>query len=101
MPASKPGATPAVAAEHGTGNKGALVQLAALTSEPAARAEWERLAKRWPELFGGHQPAFSKVEHGGQVFWRLRVGGFQGVAQATMFCERLRAKGGGCSVADF
>jgi hypothetical protein len=59
------------------------------------------MVKRWPELFGGHQPAFSKIEHGGQVFWRVRTGGFDGAAQATMFCERLRAKGGGCSVADF
>ena len=77
------------------------MQVAALGSEQAARAEWERMARRWPDLFGGHHPAFSKIEHGGQVFWRVRTGGFDGVAQATMFCERLRAKGGGCSVADF
>jgi hypothetical protein len=98
---AKPIETPAAAAEHGAGGKRALVQLAAVPTEQAARAEWERLAKRWPELFGGHQPAFSKVEHGGQVFWRVRTGGFEGVTQATTFCERLRAKGGGCSVADF
>lgn len=98
-PAEKP--IMAVAAEHSAGTKVASVQLAALTSEPAARAEWERLVKRWPDLFGGHQPAFSKVEHNSQVFWRLRTGGFAGVAQATGFCEQLRAKGGGCSVADF
>ncbi len=89
------------AAEHGAGRKPALVQLAALSSEQAARAEWDKMAKRWPDLFGGHQPAFSKVEHGSQVFWRVRTGGFDGVAQASTFCERLRAKGGGCSVADF
>jgi SPOR domain len=98
-PAEKSATT--TAAEHGTGGKGALVQIAALSSEQAARAEWERLVKRWPELFGGHQPAFSRIEHGGQVLWRVRTGGFDGVTQATMFCERLRAKGGGCSVADF
>jgi hypothetical protein len=99
-PAEKPAST-TVADEHGVGGKRASVQLAALTSEEAARAEWDRMVKRWPELFGGHQPAFSKVEHGGQVFWRLRTGGFEGVGQATTFCEHLRAKGGGCSVADF
>lgn len=86
------------AAEHG---KGAQVQLAALSSEQAARAEWERMVRRWPALLGGHQPAISKIERGGQVFWRVRTGGFEGVSQATVFCERLRAKGGGCSVADF
>lgn len=93
--------TQVAATEHGGASKGAVVQLAALTSEQAARAEWERLTKRWPDLFGGHQPAFSKIEHGGQVFWRVRMGGFDGVSQATVFCQRLRAKGGGCSVADF
>jgi hypothetical protein len=98
-PAEKPAAT--AAEEHGAAGKRASVQLAALSSEPAARAEWERLVKRWPKLFGGHQPAFSKVEHGGQTLWRVRTGGFDGAAQASVFCEQLRASGGGCSVADF
>jgi hypothetical protein len=100
-PAVRSAVAPAAAAEHGAGSKRALVQLAALTSEPAAKAEWDRLVKHWPDLFGGHQPSFSKTEHSGQVFWRVRTGGFDSVAQATAFCERLRAKGGGCSVADF
>jgi hypothetical protein len=97
-PPAKPAATPA---EHGAVGKRPSVQVAALSSEQAARAEWEHMVKRWPDLFGGRQPAFSKIEHGGQVFWRVRTGGFDGVNQATVFCERLRAKGGGCSVADF
>ena len=42
--------------------KGALVQLAAVTSEEAARGEWQRLEKRMPDLFGHRQPAFSKIE---------------------------------------
>jgi len=100
-PTARAAEAPVAAVERGAASKGAVVQLAALTSEPAAKAEWERLAKRWPDLFGGHQPAFSKIEHGGQVFWRVRTGGFDGVGQATVFCQRLRAKGGGCSVADF
>lgn len=95
---ARPAATPA---EHAAVGKGPSVQLAALSSEQAARAEWDRMVKRWPDLFGGRQPAFSKIEHGGQVFWRVRTSGFDGVTQATVFCERLRAKGGGCSVADF
>jgi SPOR domain len=102
--AAQPARTPetrAAGADHGVAGKRAVVQLAALTSEQAARAEWEHLAKRWPELFGGHQPAFSKIDHGGQVLWRVRTGGFEGVGQATAFCERLRATGGACSVADF
>jgi hypothetical protein len=80
---------------------GALVQLAALASEQAARDEWGLLAKRMPQLLAGKQPSVSKVEHDGRTYWRLRTGGFADTAQATMFCLRMRAKGASCSVADF
>jgi hypothetical protein len=80
---------------------GASVQLAALTSEQAARAEWDLLARRMPDVLAGRQPAISKIEHDGHTWWRLRTGGFSDTAQATLFCMRLRAKGAACSVADF
>jgi cell division septation protein DedD len=89
-------AAPAVPAARTT-----LVQLAAVTSEEAARSEWQRLEKRMPDLFVRRQPAFSKTERGGHTLWRVRTGGFSDVAQAAAFCERVRAKGTSCSIADF
>jgi len=80
--------------------KSTLVQLAAVHSEEAAKSEWQRLTKRLPDL-ARHQPAFSKTDHDGHVLWRVRAGGFADTAQATSFCEKARAKGLGCSVADF
>jgi cell division septation protein DedD len=86
---------------HPMSGKGTLVQLAALSSEDAAKMEWGRLEKRMPDLFGKRQPAVSKIEHDGKTFWRLRTGGFSDIAQATAFCEQVRAKGNGCSIAAF
>jgi hypothetical protein len=78
-----------------------MVQLAALSSEEAARNEWRELSKRMPGLLSGKQPVFSHTEHDGHTFWRLRTAGFADIAQARTFCDQVRQKGGGCSVADF
>lgn len=86
---------------HPAAAKGTLVQLAALGSEESARAEWANLAKRYPDLFGGRQPSFSKTEREGKVYWRVRTGGFADMAQAVSFCERARTKGASCSIASF
>jgi SPOR domain len=81
--------------------KATLVQLAAVSSEEAAKTEWQRLEKRMPELLGHRQPAISRIARDGQALWRVRTGGFGDLAEATVFCERVRAKRAGCSVADF
>jgi hypothetical protein len=95
LPAPKVAAAPPAA----TGKT--QVQIAALASEESARTEWQRLSKSMPDLFGNRQPAVSKTEHDGHVLWRLRTGGFADIAQATAFCERVRAKRTGCSIASF
>jgi hypothetical protein len=81
--------------------KGTLVQLAAVSSEEAAKTEWQRLEKRFPDLLGQRKPAISRIDHDGKALWRVRTGGFDDLTEATVFCERIRAKGTGCSVAAF
>jgi hypothetical protein len=100
-PAKPAAAKPAIAPDKHPAANGALVQLAAAHSEDAAKSEWQRLSKRMPDLFGQRRPAFSKTEHDGQTLWRVRTGGFADTAEATTFCEKLHAKGVGCSVATF
>jgi hypothetical protein len=78
----------------------ATVQLAALASEDAAHGEWQALSKRLPDLLGGRQPSYSRTEHDGHTFWRLRTSGFSDAAQARGFCDKVRAKGVGCSVTE-
>lgn len=99
MPAAHAVAAPVAKAP--TSGKTASVQLAALSSEDAAKTEWQHLEHRMPDVLGGKAPTYSKVELGGRTYWRLRLPGFSDVAQAKAFCDRVRAKNASCSVADF
>lgn len=75
------------------------VQLGALTSEEAARGEWDRLARRHADLLGAFRPQVVRFEREGQApLFRLRTGGFADVAAASGFCEQARARSMPCTV---
>ena len=94
----KPSAqAPAVAPPH---PKTVTVQLSEAKSEAQAQILWEKLAKKQPELFGQHRALFQKVNDRGTAPWRLRTGGFTDSTQAKAFCDKVKAKGGQCTVVD-
>lgn len=73
------------------------VQLSAAATEEAARAEWERLRRRAPEL-AGMTPRITKLDREGrEPLWRLRVSGLADPAAARALCEQLRARGAACN----
>ena len=76
-----------------------MVQIAAVDTEASATAEWQRLARKAPELLADRKPTVVRLDRDGKTFWRLRTGGFIDIASATEFCRKIRAKGLGCSIA--
>jgi hypothetical protein len=99
--AQAPAQAPARAQAASTQTGRTQVQLAAVSSERAALNEWNRLERRMPDILGGRRPAVIRFERDGKTIWRLRTGGFADTSQARGFCEKVRAKGGNCTVAAF
>jgi hypothetical protein len=93
-PPAKP--EPAIVSEAGP-----RVQLAAFTDEAAARAGWDALLKKAPDLLGGRAPEITHIQVAGRTMWRLRTAGFGTVAEATSFCTKMRAHGADCAIAAF
>ncbi len=73
-----------------------LVQLGAFDSPETARAEWDRTAERFGTLMEGKERVIQEAESGGHTFYRLRVAGFEDVADARNFCVALLAEGANC-----
>ena len=68
------------------------VQFGALNSEEAARAEWDRLVRRAPEL-AAFQPRIMRLDREGQpTLWRLRATGLADAAAAKTLCDAVRAR---------
>lgn len=100
-PVAAPAPTPAperAAAPATTGR--VMVQVAATRSEEGARAEWDRLVRRAPEL-QGRSAVILRVDSGtGQPpIFRVRTGGFPDASAARSFCESLRVRNIACNVA--
>jgi cell division septation protein DedD len=91
-PAAEPASTPARAASGRV-----QVQLGALASEEAARAEWARLNRLAPELLDGRTPQIVRFEREGRTpLYRLRTGGLADEDSAAEFCEQIKARRGAC-----
>lgn len=75
------------------------VQLGALASEEAARAEWARLQRRVPAL-AGRQPQVIRLDRGAEQapLWRLRTSGLPDAPAAQALCDAVRGVGGACAV---
>ena len=87
-----PSAPPA--ASSGGGNF--RLQIASVKSEDAARAEFQRLQKRYPEALGGLGVAYVRVDLGDKgIYYRVQAGPVD-EARATSICSSLKSQSVGC-----
>ncbi len=86
-----------VDADPGTIATGArLVQLGAFPSEDLARAEWDTVTERFGDFMEGKRRVIQPAEAGGRAFYRLRVLGFEDLADSRRFCAVLVAGEASC-----
>jgi hypothetical protein len=100
MAAADPSKAPVMAPVAPPRARPVLVQLSMTKSEAAAQGEWDKLAKKLPDVMSAHRPLFQKTNETGATPWHLRTGGFSDQAQAKAFCDKVKAKGGQCSIID-
>ena len=73
-----------------------LVQLGAFGSPDVARSEWGDIEDRYSDFFVGKSRVIQEVTSGGREFYRLRVMGFEDLADARRFCTVIVADGTNC-----
>jgi len=89
--------TQAVSANSDTSGEGArLVQLGAFASEDIARTQWQRISQENSDLLGGKQSVIQEAVSGGRTVYRLRVSGFDGLADSRALCTALKARSVPC-----
>lgn len=77
---------------------GAVVQIGAVSSTALADKAWNEAVAAAPGLAAGKGKSVEKIERNGATLYRTAVTGFASRADATAFCDRLKAAGKSCFV---
>ncbi|MGF1608163.1 MAG: SPOR domain-containing protein, partial [Kiloniellales bacterium] len=75
-----------------------VIQLASVTSDEAAKTEWARLQKAFPELLGDMNLSPQVATVKGTEYHRVQTGPFPSRATAIDLCAQLQAKNQACIV---
>jgi hypothetical protein len=99
-PPAKPAPAPAAKAEPAPAAKagGAAVQIGAFSSQALADKGWNDAAAVAPGLSAGKGKSVEKVDKDGKTLFRTQITGFASRADATAFCDKLKAAGKACFV---
>jgi hypothetical protein len=75
---------------------GSFVQIGAVSSQALADEAWTKAAAIAPGLAAGKGKNVEKVDRDGKTLYRVQVTGFASKADATAFCDKLKAAGKDC-----
>lgn len=75
-----------------------VIQLASVTSDEAAKTEWARLRKSFPDLLGDMNLAVQRATVKGTEYHRVQTGPFPSRATALDMCAQLKAQNQPCIV---
>ena len=77
------------------------IQLGAFRDEQTAREEWKRIAGSVGGVVGQYDHLVQRADLGERgVFYRLRAGAFDGIADARSACKALQARKFACVIVD-
>lgn len=93
---AKPAAPAPAPAAKSTGV--AAVQIGAFSSQALADKGWNDAAALAPGAAAGKGKSVEKVDKDGKTLFRTQVTGFASRAEATAFCDKLKAAGKACFV---
>lgn len=98
-PSQSQSAAPAARTVTATPGGNAKIQLASLKDQAAATSTWNQLQKKFPDILGGLQPSYERVEIANKgTFIRLQAGPLKDRGDAQAACSALAAKNQGCIV---
>jgi cell division protein FtsN len=75
-----------------------MVQIGAFSSQALAEKGWNDAARLAPGMAAGKGKSVQAVESGGKTVYRTAVTGFGSRADATAFCNALKAGGKDCFI---
>lgn len=75
-----------------------LVQLGAMSSADAAKAQWQKLMSGNRDLLGGLQPSVAEANLADRRLYRLRAGPMDAPEKAQALCKALSGRSVGCVV---
>ncbi len=88
----------AASVKPAAGASARVVQLGAVRSQDAAKAEWARLQKKYKSQLGGLEPSYQQADLGARgVYWRIR-GGPVSAEQGKQICAALAKDKQNCMV---